>query len=99
MPIVEITPPLSTDKGYLRRTRTFLELQQALDADPSPELIDKMIETILPYVSVPVDREEAFEVLLDASEDEFAEISATIRGETTSADPTEESPPKEKPKK
>ena len=98
MPIVEISPPQKTDKGYLRRTRTFLELQVAFSQDPSPELIDKMVENILPFVSVPVDRGEAFDVLLDASEGEFNEIMEAINGKSDS-DPTEESQPKQKPKK
>ncbi len=56
--------PKMDTPGYLRRRR---EIAVLVDADPTLENIDAIIEYLLPYVEVP-EGEDAKEALLDAPE-------------------------------
>lgn len=76
-----ISPPPRDAPGFMRRQRKMLELHQLVTSQSrEPALVDAMVEMILPYVSVPSDRDEAREALLDASEDEFYQIMRAIEG-------------------
>ena len=67
--------------GYLRRMRQALEFQEAFKgSNPSPDSVDKLIEFLLPNISEPVDRDEAREALLDASQAQFQELLSVLTG-------------------
>ena len=74
-------PPAKNEPGFLRRQRKVMEFKQlAKDGDESPELLDAMIETLLPFVKEPADRTEAYEALEDASEEQFNQLLTLISG-------------------
>ena len=87
-------PPSADSPGYLRRAKKSLEFRQkALAKDSGPEVIDEMVEFLLPYVKEPADRSEAKEALLDASEAQFMQLIDAVSGEST--DPTSAQPKSE----
>lgn len=71
--------------GYLRRQRDVLAWQARWNGQgtPSPGLIDDMLTILLPYVVEPVDREEAGEALLDATEQQINDLMDIVGGRTT----------------
>lgn len=78
---LNIEAPGRDDPGFLRRTRRALELAESLKAsDPSPRLLDDLVEFVLPYVVKPKDRKAAEEALLDLSQNEFDKIMDAIAG-------------------
>jgi hypothetical protein len=86
-------PPSADSPGYLRRSRMALEFRQKASGDFGPKVIDDMIEFLLPYVKEPVDRTEAREALLDATQTQFFELIDAVSGESknpTSAQPKNE---------
>ena len=85
-------PPSAETPGYLRRTRMALEFRQKTP-EAGPKIIDDMIEFLLPYVKEPVDRAEARDALLDATQAQFMELIDAVTGE--SADPTSAQPNQE----
>ena len=75
------TKPDPEAPGYLRRMRQALEFQEAFkSANPGPAAVDKLIEFLLPNVTEPVDRNEAREALLDASQAQFMELLGALTG-------------------
>ena len=73
--------------GYLRRQRRVLEFRRA--EKDAPESIDALVEFLADYVSVPEDREEAKEALMEASENQIDELLEAISG-TGKVDPKKE---------
>lgn len=87
-------PPSAESPGYLRRAKKSLEFRQkAFAKDSGPEVIDELVEFLLPYVKEPVGRSEAKEALFDASESQFMQLIDAVSGE--SADPTSAQPKSE----
>ena len=87
-------PPGVDAPGYLRRAKKSLEFRQkAFAKDSGPEVIDELVEFLLPYVKEPADRSEARETLLDASEAQFMQLIDAVSGE--SKDPTSAQPKNE----
>jgi hypothetical protein len=82
--------PSAKDPGYLRRTRSALEFLEGLKKDQSPQMVDRMIDFLLPFVKNPEDRNLAREALLDASEDQFNQLLAMVSG--SAPNPTSETP-------
>ena len=78
----EITfrPPGPDAPGYLRRQRQALEFAEAIKANPSPALIDRLVEMLLPFVIEPQDRQAARDALLDASETQFLDLLRVMQG-------------------
>jgi len=87
-------PPGADSPGYLRRSKRALEFRQrSQKKDIGPEIIDEMVEFLLPYVKEPAERDEAREALFDASEAQFMQLIDAVSGEgenPTSAQPTSE---------
>lgn len=66
--------PSKTAPGFLKRNRRILELQKRVTLEKAgPEAIDELIDFLSDYVSN-VSKEEAKELLWDASEEEFYTI-------------------------
>jgi hypothetical protein len=69
--------PGHDEPGYLRRRRDLIAL---LDAEPSPENMDKMIEFLLPFIEQPKSRKAKENALLDASKAEYGKAVLEILG-------------------
>lgn len=82
-----LRPPAKDEPGFLRRSRQALQFNEMLQDKPTVAALDAMIEFLLGYVEEPADKEEARELLLDASELQFMEMLNAITGEGE-ADPT-----------
>lgn len=77
-PQIIFTPPSRSTPGYLRRTRQALAFNRAFQSgEMTPELLDNMVEFLLDYVTKP-DRDEARELLFDASEEQFDAMLASF---------------------
>ena len=67
--------------GFLRRQRRALEFKEQIDAGQfSVALLDDIIAFLLDYVVEPTDRNAARDLLLDASQDDFAAFLASVTG-------------------
>lgn len=76
---IEWNLPTPEDDGYLRRRRVLAEL---LDATPTVENTDKLLDFLLPFVEKPKDRKKAKEALLDMSKAEYGRIVLGMQGYT-----------------
>lgn len=74
-------PPGPDTPGFLRRTRRALELREQMQGGkPTPKTVDDLVEFLLPYVSDPPDRDQARELLWDASEADFKNMLHAVTG-------------------
>lgn len=78
---LHFTLPGRETPGYLRRMREALRFQEMLNANPSVEAMDAMVDFLLNYVDEPKDKAQARELLLDASEQQFMELLGAVTGE------------------
>lgn len=87
--VLKFIVPDKKSKGFLKRMRTALELyQQWQDRDNlRPELVDEMVEFLLPHVTEPADREEARSALWDCSEEEFQTFLEAVVGKQAEPSP------------
>jgi len=78
-------PPSKETPGYLRRQRKAIEFMaklQTLATDPAPDVVDDMVDFLLPWITVPEDRDEARDMLWDASERDFWDLFNAVQGGT-----------------
>lgn len=76
------SPPGPDTPGHLRRMRAALEFKKMIaGGDPQPEMVDALIEFLLPFVNEPQERATAREALWDASSAQFDELLGAITGE------------------
>jgi len=75
------TLPGRETPGYLRRMRQAIRFQELMTATPSIETVDAIVEFLLNYVDEPKDKDEARELLLDASEQQFMDLLSAITGD------------------
>jgi hypothetical protein len=85
---IVFTPPGRDTPGYLRRARQALSFQESMQGKPSIKALDSMIDFLLQFVTEPTDKDEARELLLDASEAQFDEMLTSITGEPDPENPT-----------
>lgn len=84
--VVEL--PTKETPGFLRRSRAAIAFQNKMKADVvTPEVIDEMIDFLLPMVKEPIDRNEARECLLDASQTQFEEMMSALVGQANPTKP------------
>ena len=77
--------PTRDEPGFLRRQRAASRL---LTQGITPEIVDEMVEFLLPNVEEPADREEARTALLDASQEQFmGMMMVMLRGSLIGIDP------------
>lgn len=78
---VVFEPPDKNSPGFLRRMKQATAFQEAIN---SKKLTEKVVEDLASflsaYIKVPEDREEARNLLYDASEVQFTEMLDSIRG-------------------
>lgn len=80
MSAIKIELPTRETKGYWRRVKRASALRVEMANGMTPELCDNVIEFLLPFVIEPADRDEAREVLLDASQDDFEKMMKAFHG-------------------
>jgi len=82
-PQLVFEPPGKDAPGYLKRQKKAIEFMgklQALSANPVPDVIDDMVEFLLPWITVPKDRDKARDMLWDASERDFWNLFNAVSG-------------------
>ena len=67
--------PGVNERGFLRRRGEIIEL---LDAAPTPESMDAILDYLVPYVDAPED--EAREILKECSRLEYGEVVINLLG-------------------
>jgi hypothetical protein len=72
--------PGADTPGFLKRQRQALEFKRQMQGDIGPEMVDRMVDYLVPYVSEPADRDEAREALMEATQTQFMEMLAAIGG-------------------
>ena len=71
--------PKGDAPGYLLRLQKAENFRKFLRGeDTSGDFLELLYEYALPYVAEPVDREEAKQALMNASEDEYKEFMAFV---------------------
>lgn len=83
--------------GFLRRQTTMVKfMHQFEEAERTrslaPGLIDDMVEFLLGFVTIPEDRDEAREILLDLSQNQYLYVMTTLQTGGDLVPPTKESP-------
>jgi len=81
------TPPDEQAPGFLRRQKKALVFVKAFSVDnPTPEMVDEMVEFLVDYVTEPADRDEACELLWDASQAQIMELMQAVGGSSEGED-------------
>ncbi len=76
--------PTPQTPGYLRRLKALTEFQEAQKSEDDPVIrLMSMIEFLSGYVTQPADRDEAYEALLDASQEQIDGLFALIAGKSS----------------
>lgn len=70
--------PGAEEPGYLLRQRKALSFAQDFEGNPTPELIDRLVDFLVDFVEKPEDRENAKEALWQASEVQIMELLAAV---------------------
>ena len=73
-------PPDADAPGYLKRQRRALELFDAFKVDPTVEMVDQMVDFLLPFVTEPKTKAKAQEALWDASKNQIKELIGVVVG-------------------
>ena len=69
--------PTAQTPGYLKRMRSAMEYNRKINSREAldPEIVDDMVEFLLPYIIEPVDRDEARELMIeDLTQEQFGEM-------------------------
>lgn len=80
MTTLKIELPTRETKGYWRRVKRASALRVAMLNGMTPELCDEVVEFLLPFITIPINRDEAREVLLDASQNDFEKMMQAFHG-------------------
>lgn len=76
---LKLEKPRSDAPGYLNRLMNGEKFRKFVAGiNPEGDFIELLCDYVLPYVKEPVDREEAKQALLQASEDEYKEVMRFI---------------------
>jgi len=90
---LEFKAPSKDSPGYLRRMRKAVQFGSALSSgQASPEVLDELVKFLVDYVTQPKDRQEAMEMLWDATEDQFMQLIDVLKGGTSEIDPPNAAP-------
>lgn len=78
---IVLAVPGPDEPGFLRRMRVGLELSERFSSGRlTPQMVDALVEYLLPYVQQPAEREAARQALLDASQAQFEEMMRAVNG-------------------
>ncbi len=79
-----LTVPDRKTPGFPRRLKQIMQLQRVFRSltseEADPAAMDTVIEGLLPYVSEPLDRDEAREALWQCSQEQFEEVLRALSG-------------------
>lgn len=76
-----IEAPGRKSPGFLKRMRQATHIQAALKASQlTAEVMDELVAFLLPYVVEPADRQEATDLLWEASQEQIEEAMRGIGG-------------------
>lgn len=75
----DIPPPDAP--GFLRRQRDAIQYREALRISPSVETMDALIGFLARFVTEPADPEQACELLLDLSRDDYNDLLRAVNRE------------------
>ena len=82
-------PPDEHAPGFLKRQKKALVFIKAFNVDnPTPDMIDDMVEFLLDYVTEPTDRDEARDLLWDASQEQIMTLMQAVGGGESDGNPT-----------
>ena len=90
---MKLAKPVSNAPGYLQRLQNGEKFRKFVSGvDTNGDFIELLCNYALPYIIEPIDREEAKQALLEASEDEYKElISFVFSGGAENPTPAEKS--------
>ena len=84
---LEFTVPDENSPGYLRRMMTISKFQQLITDGEIMEYYDALIDFLLGFITVPKDKAEAREALLDASQKQYGELLTAAYGRANPTPP------------
>lgn len=94
-PTIVFEPPDEDAPGFLRTQKRALTIGRELQsAIPNPDVVDEVIEFLLPYVTEPEDKEQAREALWDCSRRQWLDMMNAIQGKEMSNEVAIETIPK-----
>ena len=79
---IEFDIPGPDAPGYLRRQREALGFANAMMSNPTQEDLDKMVEFLAQFVTVPLEQEAKIEALWEASENQFMQLLRAVAGQS-----------------
>lgn len=78
---VKFQAPDSTTPGFLKRMKRALAFSEQIQAGKlSADMIDGLVEFLVDFVIEPTNRDEAKDLLLDASQEQFESMLAAVTG-------------------
>jgi hypothetical protein len=78
---IVFSPPDKNAPGYLRRTRTILAFQEAINSKQvNAQMIDDMVTFLADFVTEPASQNEAIDALWEASEAQLLELFTELGG-------------------
>ena len=91
---IKFQAPDATTPGFLKRMKKALSFSEQIQSGKlSAELVDNLVDFLVGFVIEPTNREEAKEILLDASQEQFESMLSAVTGANANPVPL----PKEKP--
>ena len=86
---IVIKLPDKTTPGYLRRQMDADRFRQELGKNKGQEYWDTLVDFLLVFVIEPEDRQEARDLLLDATEEQYHQMLDVIHGRKKEENPTQ----------
>jgi hypothetical protein len=78
---VKFQAPDSTTPGFLKRMKRALNFSEQINAGKlNASMIDGLVDFLVDFVIEPKDRDEAKELLLDASQEQFESMLGAVMG-------------------
>ena len=82
--------PDAKSPGFLRRSRELAEYQDAVKQESLSELakFELMVKFLKRFVKEPANEQEAYEALMDATQEQINDLFALLTGKIGAVDPT-----------
>lgn len=82
MPEIRFAPPDADAPGYLKRAQRALAFEEMMASSEgmTVRLLDEMVDFLSTYISYPENRDEAHEALMEASQNQFNDLLASVVG-------------------
>lgn len=90
---IKFQPPTPETAGFLRRMKSAMYFSEKLKSgELSVELIDGLVDFLVGFVVEPIDKEEAKNLLFDASQEQFTNMLSSVMGGTEAVPNTKSEP-------